>query len=199
MPIVNPILHVEKLIMTNKCSSDSAKDQLDANNDGIDFDVINDLDVIDDLDLIDRNFMTQALLLADTAAEHDEVPVGAVVVFEGQVIASGYNRPIADHDASAHAEINALRAAGKVLGNYRLPECTLYVTLEPCTMCLGAMVHARIKRLVFAASEPRAGAVESQLALLDQTFFNHRIEWRGGMLAQESSDKLKQFFKRRRA
>jgi len=199
MPIVNPILHVEKLIMTNKCSSDSAKDQLDANNDGTDFDVINDLAVIDDLDLIDRNFMTQALLLADTAAEHDEVPVGAVVVFEGQVIASGYNRPIADHDASAHAEINALRAAGKVLGNYRLPECTLYVTLEPCTMCLGAMVHARIKRLVFAASEPRAGAVESQLALLDQTFFNHRIEWRGGMLAQESSDKLKQFFKRRRA
>ena len=199
MPIVNPILHVEKLIMTNKCSSDSAKDQLDANNDGTDFDVINDLAVIDDLDLIDRNFMTQALLLADTAAEHDEVPVGAVVVFEGQVIASGYNRPIADHDASAHAEINALRAAGKVLGNYRLPECTLYVTLEPCTMCLGAMIHARIKRLVFAASEPRAGAVESQLALLDQTFFNHRIEWRGGMLAQESSDKLKQFFKRRRA
>lgn len=199
MPIVNPILHVEKLIMTNKCSSDSAKDQLDANNDGTDFDEINDLAVIDDLDLIDRNFMTQALLLADTAAEHDEVPVGAVVVFEGQVIASGYNRPIADHDASAHAEINALRAAGKVLGNYRLPECTLYVTLEPCTMCLGAMVHARIKRLVFAASEPRAGAVESQLALLDQTFFNHRIEWRGGMLAQESSDKLKQFFKRRRA
>ena len=199
MPIVNPILHVEKLIMTNKCSSDSAKDQLDANNDGTDFDVINDLAVINDLDLIDRNFMTQALLLADTAAEHDEVPVGAVVVFEGQVIASGYNRPIADHDASAHAEINALRAAGKVLGNYRLPECTLYVTLEPCTMCLGAMVHARIKRLVFAASEPRAGAVESQLALLDQTFFNHRIEWRGGMLAQESSDKLKQFFKRRRA
>jgi len=185
--------------MTNKCSSDSAKDQLDANNDGTDFDVINDLAVINDLDLIDRNFMTQALLLADTAAEHDEVPVGAVVVFEGQVIASGYNRPIADHDASAHAEINALRAAGKVLGNYRLPECTLYVTLEPCTMCLGAMVHARIKRLVFAASEPRAGAVESQLALLDQTFFNHRIEWRGGMLAQESSDKLKQFFKRRRA
>ena len=136
--------------------------------------------------------------MADTAAEQDEVPVGAVVVYQGQVIASGFNRPIGDHDASAHAEINVLRAAGKVLGNYRLPECTLYVTLEPCTMCLGAMIHARIKRLVFAAHEPRAGAVESQLALLDQTFFNHHIEWRGGVMASESSDKLKRFFKRRR-
>ena len=156
-------------------------------------------DVVDaELDSVDKGFMAQALLLADTAVEQDEVPVGAVVVYQGRVIASGFNRPIGDHDASAHAEINVLRAAGKVLGNYRLPECTLYVTLEPCTMCLGAMIHARIKRLVFAAREPRAGAVESQLALLDQSFFNHRIEWRGGVLASESSDKLKQFFKRRR-
>ena len=181
MPIENLILHAEKLIMISEGSSDSAKDEVDAN-----------------VNAIDKGFMAQALLQADTASELDEVPVGAVVVYNGQVIASGYNRPIADHDASAHAEINALRAAGKALGNYRLPECTLYVTLEPCTMCLGAMVHARIKRLVFAASEPRAGAVESQLALLDQTFFNHRIDWCGGILAQESSDKLKQFFKRRR-
>jgi tRNA(adenine34) deaminase len=147
---------------------------------------------------IDEAFMAQALLLADSAAEHNEVPVGAVVVFNGELIASGFNRPIVDNDASAHAEINALREAGKVLGNYRLPECTLYVTLEPCTMCLGAMIHARISRLVFAANEPRAGAVESQLALLDQTFFNHSIEWQGGVLASESSHKLKQFFKRRR-
>ena len=147
---------------------------------------------------IDEAFMAQALLLADSAAEHNEVPVGAVVVFNGELIAGGFNRPIVDNDASAHAEINALREAGKVLGNYRLPECTLYVTLEPCTMCLGAMIHARIKRLVFAAHEPRAGAVESQLALLDQSFFNHRVDWRGGVMASESSDKLKRFFKRRR-
>jgi len=148
---------------------------------------------------IDKTFMTQALQLADTAAEHEEVPVGALVVYKGKVIATGFNRPISDNDASAHAEINALREAGKVLGNYRLPECTLYVTLEPCTMCLGAMIHARISRLVFAANEPRAGAVESQLNLLDQPFFNHRIEWRGGVLASESSEKLKQFFKRKRS
>ena len=181
MPIVNLILLVKKLIMTDNSLPDISNDEIDA-----------------ELDSIDKGFMAQALLLADTAAEQDEVPVGALVVYQGQVIASGFNRPIGDHDASAHAEINVLRAAGKALGNYRLPECTLYVTLEPCTMCLGAMIHARIKRLVFAAHEPRAGAVESQLALLDQTFFNHRIEWRGGVMASESSDKLKQFFKRRR-
>lgn len=152
-----------------------------------------------ELDKADKEFMRQALLLADTAAEQDEVPVGALVVHNGKVIASGFNSPISDHDASAHAEINALRAASKILGNYRLAECTLYVSLEPCTMCLGAMIHARISRLVFAANEPRAGAVESQLKLLEQTFFNHRIEWRGGVLADEAGKKLKQFFKSKRS
>ena len=184
MPIVNLILHEVKSTMTDRHIVDKADDNVNAEL---------------QLDSDDKDFMSKALLLADTAAEHDEVPVGALVVYNGKVIATGFNRPISDNDASAHAEINALREAGKVLGNYRLPECTLYVTLEPCTMCLGAMIHARIKRVVFAANEPRAGAVESQLKLLDQTFFNHRIEWRGGVLASESSDKLKQFFKRRRS
>lgn len=146
----------------------------------------------------DKEFMRQALLLADSAAKQDEVPVGALIVHNGNVVAGCYNSPITDHDASAHAEINALRSAGEALGNYRLTECTLYVTLEPCTMCLGAMIHARIARLVFAANEPRAGAVESQLKLLDQAFFNHSIEWRGGVLADEAAEKLKQFFKNKR-
>ena len=197
MPIENLILHVKKSTMTDKLMNNDDKLVAD----------INKRDLIEKESIekesienkIDKTFMTQALQLADTAAEHEEVPVGALVVYKGKVIATGFNRPISDNDASAHAEINALREAGKVLGNYRLPECTLYVTLEPCTMCLGAMIHARITRLVFAANEPRAGAVESQLNLLDQPFFNHRIEWRGGVLASESSEKLKQFFKRKRS
>lgn len=151
-----------------------------------------------DSDNLDEAFMRQALVLADTAAEQDEVPVGALVVLDGEIIGRGFNSPIMDNDASAHAEINALRDASIKLSNYRLPECTLYVTLEPCTMCIGAMIHARIGRLVFGAKEPRAGAVESQLLLLDQNFFNHHIEWCGGVLASESSDKLKQFFKAKR-
>lgn len=154
--------------------------------------------ISDEQDKVDYAFMREALALADIAAEQDEVPVGAVIVHEGKVLASGFNRPIVGHDASAHAEINAIRAAGAMTDNYRLADCTLYVTLEPCTMCLGAMIHARIKRLVFAANEPRAGAVESQLKLLDQTFFNHRIQWRGGVLAAESAEKLKHFFKQKR-
>jgi len=192
MPIENLILHVKKSTMTDKLMNNDDKLVADINKRDL-----TEKEIIENK--IDKTFMTQALQLADTAAEHEEVPVGALVVYKGKVIATGFNRPISDNDASAHAEINALREAGKVLGNYRLPECTLYVTLEPCTMCLGAMIHARISRLVFAANEPRAGAVESQLNLLDQPFFNHRIEWRGGVLASESSEKLKQFFKRKRS
>ena len=192
MPIENLILHEKKSTMTDKLMNNDDKLVADINKRDL-----TEKEIIENK--IDKTFMTQALQLADTAAEHEEVPVGALVVYNGKVIATGFNRPISDNDASAHAEINALREAGKVLGNYRLPECTLYVTLEPCTMCLGAMIHARITRLVFAANEPRAGAVESQLSLLDQPFFNHRIEWRGGVLASESSEKLKQFFKHKRS
>jgi len=192
MPIENLILHEKKSTMTDKLMNNDDKLVADINKR-----YLTEKEIIEDK--IDKTFMTQALQLADTAAEHEEVPVGALVVYKGKVIATGFNRPISDNDASAHAEINALREAGKVLGNYRLPECTLYVTLEPCTMCLGAMIHARITRLVFAANEPRAGAVESQLNLLDQPFFNHHIEWRGGVLASESSEKLKQFFKHKRS
>lgn len=142
--------------------------------------------------------MRQALELADEAARHEEVPVGAVVVRDGEVLGRGYNQVITAADPTAHAEIVALRAAASAAGNYRLPGAVLYVTLEPCTMCAGAMVHARIAQLVFGADEPRAGVVRSRGAQLDEAWYNHRVTWLGGVLAQESGDKLRQFFRARR-
>ncbi len=139
------------------------------------------------------------MTLARRAEAVEEVPVGALLVIDGQMIGAGWNCPIGESDPTAHAEIQALRAAAKVRNNYRLPGATLYVTLEPCAMCLGAMIHARVTRLVFAAYEPRAGAVVSHMQLLDQQHFNHRIEWLGGILQEESSALLKSFFRRRRA
>ncbi len=144
--------------------------------------------------------MRLALEQARQAAEVDEVPVGAVIVdAQGQWLASGFNQPIRTADATAHAEIIALRAACQRQRNYRLPGTTLYVTLEPCTMCFGALIHARVERLVYAATEPKGGTCESHLHLPEQSFFNHRMQVSGGLMADDSAQLLKAFFARRRA
>lgn len=142
--------------------------------------------------------MRRALALADRAEQAGEVPVGAVIVRDGVVVGEGYNQPISSHDPTGHAEIVALRAAAQAVCNYRLPGAVLYVTLEPCTMCIGAMIHARIARVVFGAPEPRAGAVISQLQLADADHYNHRMAYTQGVLAEQSADKLRQFFRTRR-
>ena len=147
----------------------------------------------------DSAFMRQALDLAQQAASIEEVPVGAIVVANGEVIGRGFNCPIDSNDPTAHAEIVAMRDAANNLGNYRLSGCELYVTIEPCTMCLGAMVHARIKRVIFGALEPRAGAFASNPMLMDADHFNHKIEWSGGVLEQDCSELIKEFFKGRRS
>lgn len=147
----------------------------------------------------DQFFMAHALRLAQQAFDAGEVPVGAVVVLGDEVVGEGWNQPIAAHDMTAHAEILALRQAAQILANYRLPEARLYVTLEPCTMCVGAMVHARIRELIFAACEPKAGMVVSRSHLLSSPWFNHQVDVRYGVLAQESSQLLQQFFQQRRA
>lgn len=148
--------------------------------------------------MTDEFFMQIALEQAQTAAAVGEVPVGAVVVHKGQVIATGRNAPIEGHDPTAHAEIMALRAAAKALGNYRLPDCELYVTLEPCAMCSGALLHARLKRVVFGASDPKTGAAGSVINLFDQPQLNHQTALQGGVLANEAASILKDFFNRRR-
>ncbi len=142
--------------------------------------------------------MRRALDLAEQAARLEEVPVGAVLACDGEIAGEGYNQVISAADPTAHAECVALRAAAQQLGNYRLPGSTLYVTLEPCTMCVGAMVHARVQRLVFATREPRAGAVCSQLQGLDAGFYNHKVHWEEGLMAEESATLLKNFFRARR-
>ncbi|MBX2809669.1 MAG: tRNA adenosine(34) deaminase TadA [Cellvibrionaceae bacterium] len=147
----------------------------------------------------DTYWMAQALLLARRAAADAEVPVGAVVVKDERIIGRGYNQVIGRCDPSAHAEVLALRDAARVLGNYRLAATTLYVTLEPCAMCAGAMVHSRVQRLVFAAREPKAGAVVSQQRFLEQAYLNHRIDVAEGVGAQASASLLRHFFAQRRA
>lgn len=142
--------------------------------------------------------MLQALELARQAEEVGEVPVGAVLVKDGMVIGEGWNQPIATHDPTAHAEMIALRAAGRALGNYRLVDTTLYVTLEPCAMCMAAIVHARVRRLVFGALDPKRGAVCSALNLAEAEFMNHRVEWCGGVLEEACSAQLKAFFRQKR-
>jgi tRNA(adenine34) deaminase len=146
----------------------------------------------------DAGFMQAALREAEAAAAAGEIPVGAVLVADGAIVATGQNRSIRDQDPSAHAEIVALRAAGAALGNYRLPGTTLYVTLEPCAMCMGALVQARVWRLVFGAYDPKAGAAGSAIDLSDSRAFNHRFEIQGGVLAAESGRVLQQFFDARR-
>lgn len=147
----------------------------------------------------DIDFMRLALAEAEQAAALGEVPVGAVLVLDGKVIGRGFNQPISSNDPSAHAEMVALRQAAQGLSNYRLPNSTLYVTLEPCTMCAGLLVHSRIKRLVFGASETKAGAVISRSQILEQPWMNHRIEVEGGVLGEECATVLSAFFKARRA
>ncbi|WP_444892964.1 tRNA adenosine(34) deaminase TadA [Microbulbifer sp. TRSA001] len=146
----------------------------------------------------DFGFMRRALELAQLAAERGEVPVGAVLVQDGKIIGEGSNRPIGNCDPSAHAEIVALRQAADKQQNYRLPNTTLYVTIEPCTMCFGAMVHARVGRLIYGATEPRAGVVESQLELAQANFFNHKITVESGVMAEEASNLVREFFHDRR-
>jgi tRNA(adenine34) deaminase len=147
----------------------------------------------------DEHWMRHALALARRAEAEGEVPVGAVLVRDGSPIGEGWNRPIGEHDPSAHAEIMALRAAGKAVGNYRLPDSTLYVTLEPCPMCAGAIVHARVARVVFGASDPRTGAAGSVFDLLpSDARFNHRTACEGGLLADEAGELLRAFFRARR-
>lgn len=148
--------------------------------------------------MMDADYMNMALELARQAAALGEVPVGAVVVRDGEVIGRGFNRPIGGHDPSAHAEIAALRDAGQQVGNYRLPGATLYVTLEPCTMCIGAMFHARIARVVFGARDPKTGAAGSVLDLFAESRLNHHASVEGGLLATECGALLSSFFAARR-
>nr|WP_314877624.1 tRNA adenosine(34) deaminase TadA [uncultured Pseudomonas sp.] len=147
----------------------------------------------------DQAFMQMALELAAQGAALGEVPVGAVLVQDGEVIGSGFNRPITDSDPSAHAEMVAIRAAAQAAQNYRLPGSTLYVTLEPCSMCAGLIVHSRVARVVYGALEPKAGIVQSQGQFFTQGFLNHRVLFEGGVLAQECGQILSDFFKARRA
>src|SRR4051812_24150141 len=144
-------------------------------------------------------FMTEALAMAEAARLAGEVPVGAVVVRDGLVIGRGFNAPISRHDASAHAEIQALRAASLALGNYRLTGCTLFVTLEPCAMCAGAIQHARIARVVFGAPDPKTGACGSVINLFAEPLLNHHTQVEGGLLGRQCSEVLTDFFRQRRA
>ncbi len=146
----------------------------------------------------DGRWMRQALALADRAEAAGEVPVGAVLVRDGEVVGEGWNRPIGTHDPTAHAEIEALRDAARRLANYRLPGTTLYVTLEPCAMCAGAILHARVARVVFGARDPKGGAAGSVFDLLGTDRLNHRVEVTAGVLAEESAQRLQAFFQSRR-
>ncbi len=149
--------------------------------------------------MTDTNFMRLALAEAQKAADLDEVPVGAIVVLNGEVIATGFNQPISRHDPSAHAEMLALRAAAEKLGNYRMPGCELFVTLEPCIMCAGAMMHARLARVVYAATDPKTGAAGSVINPFEDRRLNHHTDVVGGILADEAAQMLSSFFARRRA
>jgi tRNA(adenine34) deaminase len=148
--------------------------------------------------MTDSEYMQMALELAAQAAEAGEVPVGALVVKDGEIIGRGYNAPISCHDPSAHAEIQAMRDAAQRIGNYRLVSCTLYVTLEPCAMCAGAIQHARIARLVFGASDPKTGACGSVVNLMAETRLNHHTDVEGGVMVAECGAALSAFFAARR-
>lgn len=155
-------------------------------------------DFVNDVLESDQRWMREALRLAEIAGDHNEVPVGAVLVKNGEIVGKGWNQPITATDPCAHAEIVALRDAARNIGNYRLVDCTLYVTIEPCAMCAGAMIHARISRLVFGAPELKAGAVVSNNQLLSDGHINHRINMTGGVLTEECGDVMSAFFQRRR-
>ena len=146
----------------------------------------------------DEKWMQYAITEANIAKDKGEVPVGSIIVQNNQVIAKAHNSPISKNDPTAHAEIEVLRKAGKKLLNYRLPKTTLYVTLEPCAMCIGAIIHARIERVVFGASDPKSGVCGSCMHLNEEKIFNHKISITGGVLEEESSELLRLFFKSRR-
>jgi tRNA(adenine34) deaminase len=146
----------------------------------------------------DELWMEEALRAAQRALEAGEVPVGAVVVMENRIVGRGWNRNLNDSDPTAHAEIVALREAGAALGNHRLGDCELFVTIEPCAMCAGAMIHARLRRLIYGADDPKAGAVHSVMPVLNHPQLNHKMEVRGGVLAGRSAELLQEFFRRRR-
>lgn len=148
--------------------------------------------------MTDQEYMQLALQLAQQAAVAGEVPVGALVVRDGEIIGRGYNAPISSNDPSAHAEIQAMRDAARAIGNYRLVDCTLYVTLEPCTMCAGAIQHARIARLVYGARDPKTGACGSVIDLMQEARLNHHCAVNGGVLAEECGGLLSEFFAARR-
>lgn len=147
----------------------------------------------------DAKWMQRAFELAEKAKSHDEVPVGAVIVFENQIIGEGWNQPISSSDPTAHAEIMALRDAGNNIGNYRLPNTTMYVTLEPCVMCAGAIVHARLEKLVYAAGDPKTGACGSVFNLLQSEELNHKVDIEQGIMENESRSFIQTFFKEKRA
>lgn len=146
----------------------------------------------------DHIWLAHAVTLAQQAAQQDEVPVGAVVIYENQIVGEGWNQSIANQDPTAHAEIIALRSAAKELKNYRLVNSTLYVTLEPCVMCAGALIHARVKRLVYGANDDKAGAVKSIANMLDHPKLNHKVIWQEGLLREQCASVLQDFFKARR-
>lgn len=148
--------------------------------------------------MTDEEWMWHAFRLAQRAEQQGEVPVGAVLVLNDRCVAEGWNQPIQNHDPTAHAEIQAIKRAGQALQNYRLVNATLYVTLEPCVMCMGAIAHARIRRLVFGAFDPKRGAVCNALQLADAAFLNHRVDWQGGVLEANCAELLTTFFKARR-
>ncbi|OHX35732.1 tRNA-specific adenosine deaminase [Methylomonas sp. LWB] len=148
--------------------------------------------------MTDAEWMRHAIRLAQRAEAQGEVPVGALLVLNQRCIAEGWNQPIQSDDPTAHAEIVTLRKAGRALHNYRLIDTTLYVTLEPCVMCMGAIAHARVKRLVFGAYDPKRGAVCHALQLSDAPFLNHRVEWSGGVLEADCAELLSDFFRARR-
>lgn len=150
-------------------------------------------------EMTDEEWMRHAIRLAQRAEEQGEVPVGALLVYDNHLIAEGWNQPIQSNDPTAHAEIVAVRKAGQVLNNYRLVDTTLYVTLEPCVMCMGAIAHARIKRLVFGAYDPIRGAVCHALELSEAPFLNHSVAWLGGISEADCSELLSSFFKAKRA
>jgi tRNA(adenine34) deaminase len=146
----------------------------------------------------DELWMQEALRAAQRALDAGDVPVGAVVVHQGKIIGRGWNRNLSDSDPTAHAEVMALREAGTALGNHRLSDCELYASIEPCAMCAGALVHARIRRLIYGADDPKAGAVHSVLRVVNHPSLNHRLEVRGGVLAGSCAEILQEFFRSRR-
>jgi len=153
---------------------------------------------VDTISNPDELFMEEALRTAQRALEAGEVPVGAIVVCDGKIVGRGGNRNIADCDPTAHAEMVALRDAGAAIGNHRLEECDLFATIEPCAMCAGAIVHARLKRLVYGADDPKAGAIHSVMQVLNHPMLNHRVEICGGVLAGRCAELLQSFFRSRR-